>query len=85
MSKTDTGGPAYPADWPVMIDGNWDLKHGCGMTLLEKHADTAMGGMMRAGLTSLHEETIARSAYKMAQAMLAEKRRIEEADNDNPE
>lgn len=74
--KIDTGGLAFPI-------GSGDMRDECGMTLLDYFAAKApevpkwFYEITRSGNEIADQHCIARWSYSYAQAMLAEKRRIE--------
>ena len=62
---TNTGGPAFP------VPSEWE-KHWDGMTLRDYFAAKAMQGMLAAG-EGVPNEKLAKWAYDVAGAMLAER------------
>jgi len=86
MSKTDTGGPAFPSEGEGHGDSNyWDM----GMTLLDYFAGQAMQGELASqefapdgGYYYANDKSnrynLAEKCYNIAEAMIAEKRRREQ-------
>jgi hypothetical protein len=80
---TDTGGPAFPQHWhPEMGWAPEQLDQ--GMTILDEFAKAAMQGELacQSEADGVYAESagfdvLAIRCYKIAQAMLAEKRRLE--------
>ena len=76
MSATD-GGPAFPAQWESPISG--DPMQSLGMTLRDYFAGQALAGMFASegvgpeGSTWGEIPDVAQHAYRMADAMLAER------------
>ena len=71
MSKIETGGPAFPESYV-----GTDMPHegiGNGMTMRDYFAAKAMNGLLANPVDSLtyEDDSVAESAYKMADAMLA--------------
>jgi hypothetical protein len=75
MTKQDNGGPAFPT---CESDGDFGWQPVGGMTLLDYFAAKSLRGT--ALLTVPVAEEIAKDAYAIATAMLAEKRRREKED-----
>ncbi len=79
--KIDTGGFAFARQGSRVDFGDGWIPSQDGMTLLDYFAAKAMTGMIdyagtHIGTDGAHER-LARRCYEIAQAMLAEKRRIE--------
>lgn len=88
--KIDTGGPAYASQIPEKLDGMIYTSCHSGMTWLDAAAikmaaiifDRA-GHMRESNCVDslcLTDDFVAKRAYEVAQALLAEKRRIEEGE-----
>ena len=78
MSEHDTGGPAYPR--PYSTNGLAEDGPDVGMTLLDWFAGKAACGLVDGGLVrgcGFGDTEIARNAYNIAAALIAEKRRRE--------
>ena len=79
MSKLDTGGPAFPGDFINKVTectacGALSVTAVCEMQWLDYAAiQIAQGRACKGGM----EDDVARFAYGYAQALLAEKRRLE--------
>lgn len=71
MSKTYSGGPAFPADSVPTGDGGRTPQLYSGMTLRDYFAAMAMhGALMHEGADNIIEPKMAKWAYQMADAML---------------
>lgn len=70
MNKTNTGGPAFPAQW--FDEPTDDIAFAQGMTLRDYFAAKAMQGMMT-DPNILGCDKIAEWAYQQADAMLKER------------
>jgi hypothetical protein len=69
MSQKPDGGPAFPARDFWSDDGG---KHWHGMTLRDHFAGQALAGICASGPT-IDNERIAGEAYRLADAMIAER------------
>ena len=79
--KTDTGGPAFPrpaAGGSTGHKAGVDDGHGeqTGATLLDHFAGQALAGIVDS--SGDDNRTLAGVCYKMAEAMISEKRRLEQ-------
>ena len=76
----DNGGPAFPRP-PVLVEGNTAHKdyHWMqdGMRLRDYYAGQALAGVDMNNIQGTHQE-LAEALYEIADAMVAEKRRIED-------
>ena len=74
MSERDDGGPAYPAHCPAHEDyPDYYAQGMAGMTLRDHFAGLAMQAIVTAQPTCGDRPRIAKGAYMMADAMLAER------------
>ena len=92
VNKPDNGGPAFPRPMSVGPGGLWQLANE-GMFLRDNFAGLAMQGFVShpENLTGIREladnagitapEMLARSAYGIADAMIAERNRTEVSDD----
>lgn len=83
MSKIDTGGPAFPGA-PLkykVTDKGLEIFGSLGMTWLDECAMRAMHGILANTnymISKPPHTDLAKSSYEIAQAMLTEKRRLED-------
>ncbi len=83
MSKTDTGGPAYP--YQEYQDASREVEWQTGnVTVLDKFAGQSLAGSRANPETHADtSEQFAKWAYEDAIAMMAEKRRLEAAGDES--
>lgn len=72
MEKND-GGPAFPTSYEVRIRGIIEVHYADGMTLRDYFAAKAMNGLCSYSEYSGSKGSIAKYAYELADAMLAER------------
>lgn len=72
MEKND-GGPAFPSEERYKEGDEWFVRQHPGMSLRDWFAGQALIGMFAAGIhmITMDDNKIAKSAYVMADAMLA--------------
>lgn len=76
-SFKETGGPAFPNQIPIGRAGEWYLgpEFGGGMSLRDYFAGQALTGMGTETGNDAERTSIARNAYRLADAMLVERGR----------
>lgn len=92
MSERNDGGTAFPCEQHETQDGTWNQTFEPGMSLRDWFAGQALAGLFASRdlqIAILHdsaqiglgafEPTMAHAAYKMAEAMLAERRKTKAA------
>ena len=74
--KTDTGGPAFPEAFQTGDRGEYYVEYTPGATLLDHFAGQVLAGIVDS--SGDDNRTLAGVCYKMAEAMISEKRRLEQ-------
>lgn len=72
MTKTNDGGPAFPHD-DLFLRGGKIANASAGLSIRDYFAAKAMAAMLPGTTTSTELDGLAKAAYFMADAMLAER------------